>query len=71
MAGGLKEEEGPDIHMLEGREANVEKEEVCAKELTEKTLETKEEASRACRKGIVASSTPWDTGWLLLRGPCR
>lgn len=55
--------------MLEGREVNIEKEEVCARELTEKTLEAKEETGCAYRKGIIASSTFWDTGWLLLWSP--
>lgn len=63
------QEEGPDIQMLEGREVNIEKEEVCARELTEKTLEAKEETGCAYRKGTIASSTFWDTGWLLLWSP--
>lgn len=68
IGSSFKEEEGPDTQTLEGREVNVEK--VCAKELTEKTLEAKEETGCAYRRGIIASSTFWDTAWLLLRSHC-
>ena len=43
--------------MLERQRVNVEKEEVCAKELTEEESEAREETGCACRRRLVAGST--------------
>ena len=60
----------PDATREEGVGIHVEKEEVRAKEFAEQKAEAKEAAGCACGMRLMAGSTFWDTGCLLLWSPC-